>query len=101
MHQCQILCISRSSLYYQPVSPSEEDLTLLQLIDQQYLSTQFYGSHRITAQLSRQGYVINRKRVQRLTGSLPVIYEKFTRIKLTGGAFEIEDFGQTVTGALT
>jgi putative transposase len=70
VRQCQLLGISRSSLYYQPVSPSDETLTLLRLIDQQYLATPFYGSRRITAQLARQGYSINRKRVQRLMRQL-------------------------------
>lgn len=70
MRQCELLGISRSSLYYQPASPSDEELTLLKLIDQQYLSTPFYGSRRMTAQLARQGYSINRKRVQRLMRQL-------------------------------
>jgi putative transposase len=70
VRQCQLLGISRSSLYYQPVSPSDEPLTLLRLIDQQYLATPFYGSRRMTAQLARQGYDINRKRVQRLMRQL-------------------------------
>lgn len=35
-------------------------------IDEQYLSTPFYGSRRMTAHLQRAGDLVNRKRVQRL-----------------------------------
>ncbi len=33
VRQCQLLDVSRSSLYYQPVGTSEEELTLMKLID--------------------------------------------------------------------
>lgn len=70
VRQCQLLGISRASLYYQPVGPSDEELTLLRLIDEQYLETPFYGSRRMVAHLARQGYQVNRKRVQRLMRQL-------------------------------
>ena len=37
-------------------------------IDRQYLETPFYGSRQMTAWLRRQGFAVNRKRVQRLMG---------------------------------
>ena len=40
----------------------------MRLIDRQYLETPFYGSRQMTAWLRRQGYGVNRKRVQRLMG---------------------------------
>jgi len=61
-----LLDISRSGLYYQPVGISEEDLTLMKLIDRQYLNTPFYGARKIAAWLKSQGQRVNRKRVQRL-----------------------------------
>jgi transposase InsO family protein len=39
LRQCQLLKIAHSSLYYQAKDPSDEELTLLRLIDQQYLET--------------------------------------------------------------
>jgi putative transposase len=66
VRQCQLLDISRSGLYYQPVEVSEEDLTLMKLIDRQYLATPFYGARRIAAWLRNQEYHINRKHVRRL-----------------------------------
>ena len=70
MRQCELLGISRASLYYQPVEPSAEELTLLRLLDEQYLKTPFYGSRRMVAYLAQQGYQVNRKRVQRLMRQL-------------------------------
>jgi len=61
-----LLDISRSGLYYQPVGISEEDLTLMKLIDRQYLVTPFYGARKIAAWLKGQGHRVNRKRVRRL-----------------------------------
>jgi len=61
-----LLDISRSGLYYQPKGISEEDLTLMKLIDRQYLATPFYGSRKVAAWLKSQNYSVNRKRVRRL-----------------------------------
>jgi putative transposase len=64
--QCQLLGISRSGLYYKPLGMAEKDLTLMKLIDRQYLATPFYGARKIAAWLKSQGYIANRKRVRRL-----------------------------------
>jgi putative transposase len=64
--QCRLLDISRSGLYYQPKGISEEDLTLMKLIDRQYLMTPYYGARKIAAWLKGQSYSVNRKRVRRL-----------------------------------
>ena len=66
VRQCTLLDIIRSGLYYQPVGISEEDLTLMKLIDRQYLATPFYGARKIAAWLKSQSQRVNRKRVQRL-----------------------------------
>jgi putative transposase len=78
VHQCALLGISRSSVYYQPVQASQENLVLMKLIDQQYLERPFYGSRRMTAWLRSQGYRVNRKRVRRLLGimGLRAIYRR-------------------------
>ena len=66
VRQCELLVISRSGLYYQPKGISEEDLTLMKLIDRQYLMTPYYGARKIAAWLKGQSYSVNRKRVRRL-----------------------------------
>lgn len=64
--QCKLLELNRSSYYYEPKPEDEYNLLLMNLIDEQYTRTPFYGSPRLTAWLRRQGYLVNRKRVQRL-----------------------------------
>jgi len=61
-----LLGISRSGLYYRAKPTSEEDLTLMKLIDRQYLVTPFCGARKMAARLGSQGKRAGRKRVQRL-----------------------------------
>ena len=63
--QADLLSLSRSSLYYRPRAPSLEEVTIKHRIDALYTEHPFYGSRRITAQMRRDGLVINRKAVQR------------------------------------
>ena len=76
--QCELLGLSRSTLYYQPAGESAENLHLMRLIDEQYLRTPFYGWPRMTAYLRRQGYQVNSKRIRRLMQKmgLQAIYPK-------------------------
>jgi len=87
VRQCNLLDISRSSLYYQPVGISEEELTIMNLIDRQYLSRPFYGARRMVACLKGQGYHINRKRMRRLMRvmGLRAIYRRFRTSKPAPG----------------
>ncbi len=71
--KCRLLSISRSSMYYQPKPIPPADLKLLQLIDQHFLEDPNLGSRRMTMVLRRQGYVINRKKVQRLMRDLGIV----------------------------
>ena len=76
--QCELLGLSRASLYYEPAPEADEDLRLMRLIDEQYTACPFYGSRRMAAWLVEQGEAVNRKRVQRLMRlmGLEVIYPK-------------------------
>ena len=53
--QAELLSLSRSSLYYQPVPPSREEVTIKHRIDEIYTAWPFYGSRRIREQLVREG----------------------------------------------
>ena len=64
--QCELLQVSRSGLYYEPVQESEENLCILRWLDEQYLHTPFYGLERLLVLLGLLGYTINRKRLRRL-----------------------------------
>jgi putative transposase len=66
IEQCKLLSIHRSGFYYVAPGESDEDLAIMRLMDEQYLSTPFYGIRRLTKRLQRRGYNINHKRVRRL-----------------------------------
>ena len=76
--QCELLNVSKGSLYYEPVGIDPYSLELMDLIDRQFTETPFYGSRRLTAWLNRQGYPVNRKRIRRLMRlmCLDAIYPK-------------------------
>ena len=58
------MSLNRTSLYYQPVPPSPEELHLKRRIDELYTAHPFYGSRKITAVLQKE-MTLNRKAVQR------------------------------------
>jgi putative transposase len=88
--QCELLGLSRSSLYYEPGGEAAEDLRLMRRIDEQYTARPFYGSRRMTTRLNEQGEEVNRKRVQRLMRvmGLEAIYPK-PRLSLAGKGHRI------------
>jgi len=76
--QCALLGLNRSSLYYEPVAETPENLRLMRLLDEEYTVHPFLGSRRLTVWLHEQGEAVNRKRVQRLLRimGLEAIYPK-------------------------
>lgn len=76
--QCELIGLSRSSLYYIPATESTLNLQLMRLIDEEYTRRPFYGRPRLTAYLRRSGYLVNEKRVRRLMQKmgLEAIYPK-------------------------
>ncbi len=65
--QCNLLGISRSSIYYQQCQVKEEDIDLMNLIDKQYLKTPFYGSRSMTKHLKREGHEVTLLQMQCFT----------------------------------
>lgn len=63
--QAQLLGLNRTSLYSQPVPPSEEEIALKHRIDQLSTDPPYDGSRRMTEQLKREGLEVNRKAVMR------------------------------------
>jgi putative transposase len=65
--QCELLGLSRATLYYEPAGESPENLALMRLLDEEYTRHPFMGSRRMAVWLSEEtGQEVNRKRVQRL-----------------------------------
>lgn len=77
-HQCQLLELSRSSLYYEQIVVSKETLNIMHGIDEIYTEHPFYGSRKITLALKQKGWLICRERVQKLMRQMGIeaIYPK-------------------------
>jgi putative transposase len=78
VRQCELVSISRSAFYYTPVGESPLNLTLMRLIDEQFMETPFYGTRQMARHLRRCGYRVGRKRVRRLMArmGLAAVYQK-------------------------
>lgn len=63
--QVELLGLNRSTLYYKPVQPTPQEIKIKHRIDEIYTRYPFYGSRRLAVCLKREGYLVNRKRVQR------------------------------------
>jgi putative transposase len=59
--QCQLLGLARSTLYYEPLGESSENLSLMREIERLYIRRPFFGTRKV-----REVFGINRKRAQRL-----------------------------------
>lgn len=82
VRQCELLGISQSTFYYQPVR-KDSDLQIMAKIDEIYTGRPFYGSRRIMIELSRAGIDIGRKKVQSLMSKMGIkaIYPKLNLSK--------------------
>jgi len=71
--QCELLGLSRSSWYYEPLGESAENLALMRRIDEQYLKTPCYGSRKMA-----KTFGISRERAGRLMRvmGLEAVYPK-------------------------
>lgn len=76
--QCRLLGLPRSTYYHKGRPRPEDELRLMRKIDETYLAHPYFGSRQMARWLRRQGYDINRKRVQRLMREmgLEAIYRK-------------------------
>ena len=76
--QCELLALSRSSLYYEPVCMDMVSIKLMHLIDEEFTRHPFIGTRRMVIYLQSLGHEVNRKRLQRLYGIMGIeaIYPK-------------------------
>ena len=73
VRQCELVSISRSGFYYQPTGETPLNLTLMRLIDVQFLETPWYGSRQMARHLRREGYTVGRKRIRRLMARMGLV----------------------------
>lgn len=71
--QCDILSISRSSLYYKPLGESAENLKLMGMLDKHFIDHPTYGVLQMQDFLESEGYKVNEKRVRRLLRKMGVM----------------------------
>jgi putative transposase len=78
VRQCELVSISRSGFYYRPAGEMPLNLTLMRLLDEQFLETPWYGARQMARHLRREGYTVGRKRVRRLMArmGLEPIYQR-------------------------
>lgn len=82
--QCQLLGIHRSGIYYAPAKESEENLSIMRLLDERYLDKPTHGVLQMQDYLRDEGYLVNHKRIRRLLRlmGLMAIYPKKNLSKL-------------------
>jgi putative transposase len=76
--RCEILGVSRSTIYYKPKGESILNEKLMREIDRYFLKHPYYGQERMTDYLNLDlGYHVNIKRISRLYGlmNLKTIYQ--------------------------
>ena len=64
--QCALVGVARSGVYRPKPVAEADDLAVMRRIDELHLELPFYGSRRMTFELSKEGPGVNRKRVRRL-----------------------------------
>lgn len=64
--QCLLLNIHRGGIYYEPVKETSLNLKLMRHIDELHTKYPFYGSRQLCENLKKEGFKVNRKRIQRL-----------------------------------
>ena len=64
--QCELLEVNRSTVYYKPVPESEENLTIMRLMDEHFLDHPTHGVLQMQDFLFLYGFIVNDKRVRRL-----------------------------------
>ncbi len=70
--QCKLLSVPRRTYYYRSKEQGDLNKKLQKLIKEQYQKDPTYGSRRMTAYLRRKGYLVNRKRIQRLMNRMGI-----------------------------
>ncbi len=78
VRQCELLELSRSTAYYQPLPVSEADLALMRRIDELHLKWPFLGARRLVPLLNADGFSVGRKHVTTLMRKMGIsaLYRK-------------------------
>lgn len=82
---CALARVSRAGFYrqYQEHAPRQADIALRDAIQRIAIENRFYGYRRVAAELSKQGWVVNHKRVLRLMREDNLLVVRKRRFPLT------------------
>jgi putative transposase len=82
--QCELLDVSRSSIYYDAQGESEENLRIMRLMDEEFLEQPTHGVLQMQDFLFACGFIVNHKRIRRLLRKMGImaIYPKRNLSKL-------------------
>jgi len=82
--QCELLGVSRSNLYYEPLGESAQNLAIMRLLDQEFMEHPTHGVLQMQDFLISKGFIVNEKRVRRLLRKMGIlaIYPKRNLSKL-------------------
>lgn len=72
VRQCQLLNLSRSSVYYTPQPVSAGDLALMRRIDELHLQHPFAGARMLRDLLGQEGFIVGRRHVGTLMQKMGV-----------------------------
>jgi putative transposase len=72
VRQCQLLNLSRSSVYYTPQPVSAGDLALMRRIDELHLHHPFAGARMLRDLLGQEGFIVGRRHVGTLMQKLGI-----------------------------
>ena len=81
---CETVGLAPSTYYYR--SLGRDDLSLLSLIEDVLLRFPTYGYRRVTAQLHREGYIVNHKRVLRVMRENDLLVVVKHRVRTTNSS---------------
>jgi putative transposase len=92
---CQVLDHPRSNCYYQPVERDEQ--VLREAIEEIANEYPTYGYRRVTAQLRRQGWLVNTKRVRRIMREMDLqVKSKRKRQRTTNSEHDFQRYANLV-----
>jgi putative transposase len=72
VRQCELLGLSRSSVYYVPQPVSESDLALMRRLDELHLNHPFAGARMLRDLLDQEGIKVGRRHVSTLMKKMGV-----------------------------
>jgi len=96
--QAELLRLNRTGLYYVPVSPTAWELELRCHIDKLNTGFPYYGSRKIATVLGEQGFLVSRKKVQRLMAKMGLLSVYPRRRNLSEGNPEHKKYPYLLRG---